>query len=256
MKTMFQIILYTHIISGVLLLSCCSDGENYNSSKIGTQQWMVKNLDAFYFRNGDPIPLAKSDEDWNKAGQEGKPACCYYNNYNINGDKFGVLYNWFAVIDKRGLAPKGWHIPNPEELVKLIDHLGGPKEANVKLKSTWGNVGYRKEIPCQNCAKWSQQEKAGKVCPVCSDTRVTIIEIGVATIYSGSTSVFGGYRFSLGQGFLPPLSESIGGWWSSKESHKDLAYFLYVGSNINIGEIAEVGEYNKSAGFYIRCIKD
>ena len=42
--------------------------------KIGKQIWCVKNLDVANFRNGDPIPEAKTDKDWVKAGKKKQPA--------------------------------------------------------------------------------------------------------------------------------------------------------------------------------------
>jgi hypothetical protein len=77
--------------------------------------WMTKNLDVSTFRNGDPIPEAKSEKEWENAAKNQKPAWCYYDNDVQNGKKYGKLYNWYAVNDSRGLAPKGYHIPSESE---------------------------------------------------------------------------------------------------------------------------------------------
>ena len=103
---------------------------------IGTQVWMTKNLDVATFRNGDPIPQAKTDEEWEKAGENQQPAWCYYDNDPANGAKYGKLYNWYAVNDSRGLAPVGYHIPSDAEWTILTDFLGGEKVAGTKMKST------------------------------------------------------------------------------------------------------------------------
>jgi endo-1,4-beta-xylanase len=104
--------------------------------KTGKQTWAAVNLDAGTFRNGDAIPEASTDADWKKACDEGKPAWCWYDNDQLCGKKYGRLYNWFAVNDPRGLAPKGWHIPIQEEWTTLTDSLG--KEAGKLLKNTIG----------------------------------------------------------------------------------------------------------------------
>lgn len=39
--------------------------------EIGDQIWMGTNLDVATFRNGDPIPHAKTDEAWEMAGEYG-----------------------------------------------------------------------------------------------------------------------------------------------------------------------------------------
>lgn len=111
--------------------------------KIGSQIWAIKNLNVATFRNGDPIPEAESQEEWKKASDEGKPAWCYYNGDTSNGSKYGKLYNWYAVHDGRGLAPKGWHIPSDKEWSSLVNYLGGDQVAGAVLKnaSLWANKG-------------------------------------------------------------------------------------------------------------------
>ena len=106
--------------------------------KIGNQVWMVKNLDVVTFRNGDTIPEAQTFEEWRKASEEGKPAWCYQANLPEYGQKYGKLYNWYAVNDPRGLAPKGFHVPTQAEWDSLVSYLGGEEIAGKKLKSTEG----------------------------------------------------------------------------------------------------------------------
>jgi uncharacterized protein (TIGR02145 family) len=93
--------------------------------KIGTQTWASRNLDIITFNNGDSITEAKTDEEWERAGEQQKPAWYYYNNDPENGKKYGKLYNWYAMHDPRGLAPKGMHIPADEEWQTLSSYLGG-----------------------------------------------------------------------------------------------------------------------------------
>jgi uncharacterized protein (TIGR02145 family) len=105
---------------------------------IGTQVWMTKNLDVDKFRNGDPIPEAKTDEEWYQATNNKEPVWCYYNNDPANGEKYGKLYNWFAVNDPRGLAPTGYHVSSDAEWTTLTNYLGGESVAGTKMKSTSG----------------------------------------------------------------------------------------------------------------------
>jgi uncharacterized protein (TIGR02145 family) len=106
--------------------------------KIGNQVWMTKNLDIAIFRNGDSISQAKTARDWQDAGKKGQPAWCYYAYNPINGDRYGKLYNWYAVNDSRGIAPEGYHIPTRQEWQQLISFLGSKEIAAAKLKSTSG----------------------------------------------------------------------------------------------------------------------
>jgi uncharacterized protein (TIGR02145 family) len=92
-------------------------------AKIGGQIWMAENLTVTKFRNGDPIPEARSTEDWLNAGENKQPAFCYVNNDPNTVSQYGVLYNWYAVNDRRGLAPEGWHIPSHIDAENLRDFL-------------------------------------------------------------------------------------------------------------------------------------
>ncbi len=146
---------------------------------IGSQIWMTKNLDVSTFRNGDPIPEAKSDQEWLKAGENKQPAWCYYENNPANGAKYGKLYNWFAVNDPRGLAPVGYHIPSDKEWTILSSCLGGENAAGNKMKSTNG---------------WAEN--------------------GNANNSSGFSGLPGGHRSISGKFF----DDGKGGyWWSSTE---------------------------------------
>jgi uncharacterized protein (TIGR02145 family) len=114
------------------------DGNFYKTVKIDDQVWMAENLNVSHFRNGDPIPEAKTKEEWELAWTELSPAWCYYNNDSENGKKYGKLYNWYAVIDTRGLEPKGWRVPSTKEWTTLIGNLDGDNIAGMKMKSTTG----------------------------------------------------------------------------------------------------------------------
>ena len=110
----------------------------FKTVTIGTQQWMAKNLNISTFRNGEPVPEAKTKAEWEAAYKNESAAWCYYNNDPKNGEKYGKLYNWYAVNDSRGLAPKGWHIPTDSEWQTLITSLGGTGSAFAKLKASDG----------------------------------------------------------------------------------------------------------------------
>jgi len=111
--------------------------------QIGNQQWMLENLGADYFRNGDAIPQAETHEAWLLAGENKQPAWCYLENDKANGQKYGKLYNWYAVNDARGLAPVGWHVPTDLEWKMLSNQIGGEDFAGEKMKSSsgWNNHG-------------------------------------------------------------------------------------------------------------------
>ncbi len=102
--------------------------------KIGKQIWTSKNVDVVQFRNGDSVPVAKNAKEWKKAVKDGKPMMCFYL-FESSGE---TLYNWYAIIDERGLSPDGWHIPTDEEWSVLIEKFGGEEIGSKELKSDFG----------------------------------------------------------------------------------------------------------------------
>lgn len=75
----------------------------------------------------------------------------YYDNdeatYGINGNKYGLLYNWTAInylnTNKATLLPENWHVPSEDEWNVLVSAVGGSSVAGTKLKSNtnWLNSG-------------------------------------------------------------------------------------------------------------------
>lgn len=95
------------------------DGNVYSTVKIGTQEWMAKNLMTTHFSDGLEIPMVSDDNIWSTTTN---PAYCYYNNYEGYKDVYGPLYNWFAANDVR-LCPGGWRVPSQQDFYKLAQFL-------------------------------------------------------------------------------------------------------------------------------------
>ncbi len=112
--------------------------ELFNTVRIGNQEWMTTNLATTNFTNGDTILQAKTSAEWANANALRKPVWCFYNNDSTFGKQFGLIYNWYAIIDKRGLAPNGFHIPESAEWEMLVKFIGGIKQATkIKSKEGW-----------------------------------------------------------------------------------------------------------------------
>jgi len=164
---------------------------------IGTQKWAVANLDVKVFRNGDTIPEAKTNKEWVTAGESGIPAWCYYNNDPAIGQKYGKLYNWYAVNDPRGLAPDGWTLPGDADWSKLVSYLGGQAAAGSKMKSD---------------GRWNEGSNG--------------------TNESGFTGFPAGYRVE--NGTFQNIG-SIGIWWSPEENNLLSAIDHYLSQSSSLG---------------------
>ena len=106
--------------------------EIYGVVSIGKQVWASEGLQAVKFRNGDPVRQAKSAEEFQKFGREKIPAFFCYTPQSCA--THGKLYNGYAVLDPRGLAPAGWRIPSKGDWETLFGGLGGKSNAGPKLR--------------------------------------------------------------------------------------------------------------------------
>lgn len=160
------------------------EGKTYLVATIGGLEWMVHNLDVKVFRNGDTIPVMKSDEEWYQASRDEKPAMCHYDFDPSFAEYCGELYNWYAVNDPRGLAPAGWRIPSDEDWIRLELAIG--MEDSIKyytdsrrfddghtLKSgAWEHIGKTifpeynygfNALPCGSCDPRGEFEFFGEI---------------------------------------------------------------------------------------------
>ena len=198
--------------------------QNYSTVTIGNQVWTTKNLDVSTFRNGEAIPEAKSKEEWLKAGENEQPAWCYYDNDIQNGKKYGKLYNWYAVNDSRGLAPKGYYIPSDAEWTVLTDFLGGDGKAGEKMKSKTGWASNR--------TSWYSKKLIN-----CNGTNSS----GFNGLPSGSPQA--GASFGVGV---------MGGWWSSTgDSYFAVSRRLYF----NRMDLTR-NPCDRGGGFSVRCLRE
>src|ERR1035438_4428509 len=123
------------IIVVLLILFKSNSFAQFKSIKIGKQTWSAENLNVTTYRNGDKIPQMQDANEWSKLTTG---AWCYYQNKTEYGFVYGIMYNWYAVHDPRGLAPKGWHSPTDAEWTEMVNTLGGINEAGTKMKTKTG----------------------------------------------------------------------------------------------------------------------
>ena len=208
-------------------------GYDYATVLIGEQCWFAENLRSESYENGDVIPSGLSDSEWESTSSgavavfgEGNSTCY---NYSPDGDacdeawslsEYGRLYNWYAVVDARGLCPSGWHVPEIDEWNLLTDNLGGSNIAGTQLKADygWANADYG----------WANG--------------------GNGTNSSGFSALPGGYRITQYW-----AAGSTADFWSSTPAGSD-AWFLnlhtenthsYVGTNAS-----------QFVGMSVRCLQD
>lgn len=192
------------------------DGNSYPVTDIQGQRWLGKNLKVTKFRNNDAIPVVTNEEEWERLGERGMPACCFYRNDPSNGELAGMLYNGFAVSDPRGLAPLGCRIPTLDEWNLLIRNCGGNHLAGLFLKSNsgWNFGGNGKD------------------------------RYGFGAFPGGGRGVFGAF-LDFGD---------YGNWWCNQKSGDPFGAFVYM-SFIN-GQCQVREDGFPMSGVSVRCIME
>jgi uncharacterized protein (TIGR02145 family) len=218
------------LILGLIGISSCTlnpgsrgkledvDGNRYDWVKIGEQDWMAENLKVTHLKDGTPIPMVESYDEWASLDL---PAYCWYNNDTLNRDTYGALYNSY-VIETGKLCPEGWHVPTDEEWSELETYYGGANASGGALKTAGTEF-------------WKTPNTG-------------------ATNLDGFSALPGGYRNYAGPFNLVRIT---GYWWTSSErswygSEPKLLFrsVTYDGESV-VRDIAV-----KTNGLSVRCVKD
>jgi uncharacterized protein (TIGR02145 family) len=199
------------------------EGNSFSTVKIVKQVWMAENLNVEHYRNGDPIPQVQDNGEWERLTTG---AWCYYENIPSNGEKYGKLYNWYAVNDPRGLAPEGWHVPTLSEFKELtkMDNMGYYRISGNALKAV--GEGYKM--------------KNGNL-------------DGAGTNESGFSALLAGSRLShsLYVGFA-----GLGAYahfWCLTDFDESNAFEMELNRD---NGLINLDNNKKSRGYSVRCIKD
>ncbi len=116
----------------------------YPTVELGISEWMVENLKVTKFNNGDPIKLAKTDEEWKKCSEQKIPAYCY-SNEKCQGCEKEILYNYYVLIDKRGILPAGFDFPKDSDFIALDQEFSlNPDKVKSFNFKTIGGRHYKK----------------------------------------------------------------------------------------------------------------
>lgn len=120
------------------------EGNIYQTVRIGNQEWFATNLRVTRFSDGTPIPGDLTCDEWRFLTKAGYRIYPHDQITGINSDDemkmaYGVLYNWYAAENERGLCPKagGWRVATNEDWNSLFTYVSENYAGNVadRLKS-------------------------------------------------------------------------------------------------------------------------
>jgi len=192
------------------------DGNIYKTITIRNQVWMAENLKVTSYNNGTKIPLINDENIWADTLIGAYYLPIEYEEYFV--DRYGLLYNHYAVSCENGLCPEGWHVPNSDEWKILIEYLGGEKKAGAKMKNLETGLWINNVINSNTLNLFNALPSGGK----------------------GRYGEIGGIG-------------SYATWWSSTSYDENYAW--HWGLHPDKTDI-RYNPGHKNSGFSIRCIKD
>lgn len=209
------------------------DGNRYNTVVIGDLEWMTENLKVTHYRNRAPIPTNLSASSWITTTEGAYVVYPYTQTSGVVTseeemiDKYGLLYNGYAVMSTQGLAPVGWRIATDEDY-KSLERVAGMPEGDIEKTGGRGTVAAK-----LRAASWGGP-------PVGTD------EFGFAALS-------GGYRQGEGDGNF----RVFGAWdgnnlWTSTLGGS--SNYMYRRS-IRLNPI-ERSLVSTRAGMHVRCVRD
>ena len=208
------------------------DDNNYPVVQLGTQTWMAENLKTTTYNDKNGIPLETDDAAWDRMTSPGY--CWYDNNKETYGEKYGALYNWYAVETGK-LCPAGWHVPSDEEWNILSDFL---------TKNGFAYLGTGVDIAKSMATTWGWDDEDAESGDVGYEP-----EHNNSSGFSGPPAGLRGGRVSLGLSGSYNIGKR-GQWWSSTENNSNAftRHFLYYQTDLNRTSSG------KSVGLSVRCV--
>ncbi|MGF1635639.1 MAG: fibrobacter succinogenes major paralogous domain-containing protein [Cyclobacteriaceae bacterium] len=231
------------------------EGNVYATVVIGAQEWMKENLRATRYNDGTPIPGNLSNVEWSTTSEGAYAVYSYGLIEGLNSpaevsDAYGNLYNWYAVVDERGLCPNGWRVPDNEDWIELWQYA-----VSNYLEINNNNIG--------NYLKSCLQEGSlhDRECNTSEHPRWQSSDTHYGNDYFGLSLLPGGERIANGAFFA---IGNFGFWWTSTSSPNIDTNAYFATTNINFGGLSinvfENPDPNipgyKTRGYAVRCLKN
>lgn len=193
---------------------------------------MGENLRTTKYNDGTEITIITEDTIWANNLDNGKKQLmmCWYKNELNNKNKYGGLYNWYAIDSasngNKNVCPTDWHVASDEDWESLMKFVS--KDQGVGEKQDDGD--------------WTEIAKYLKSTKGWRDDGNGVDYYGFLGISSGlRLSSYFLYEYSNLNFWTTSFSEDLKGW----------SYLI----NFNDYQVSKY-DYNKAAGFSIRCVKE
>ncbi len=200
------------------------DGNVYKTIIIGNQEWTSENLKVTKYRNGEDIPNLTDNKEWSVLSTG---AYAVYDNLEENSGTYGYLYNFYAVMDTRNLAPEGWHVSTDDDWKELEMYLG-MSEADVKDSGYSRGTEIGAKLKKAGKSRWNSERTE---------------DSGFSALPAGSRSIDGKFNGVDDSAYFWSLSDKIGNY----ALYRSLFY-----RNSDVQRII----LSETLGFSVRLVRD
>lgn len=210
------------------------DGNIYNTTKIGDQEWMTENLRVTKYNNGNPINIAVDRYRCEIGIFNQIDTVAITEEIESKKIENGFYYNSLCISERNDIAPKGWRVPTKNDWELLINFCGGNSIAGEKLKSA---NGWKREVNQPSTYRFNKKPAFG------------------GNNQSGFRATASGKMFICYENVYD--LEMYGHWWyldKKSEESSDFGRILmnYINHSVTIGEYIK---YRDEDYVPIRCIK-
>lgn len=199
-----------------------ADGNVYTKVVIEAQTWLLQNLKTTKYNDDSAIPTGLNNTAWaaENGTAEHDGAFAQVNNDSANKADYGLLYNWFAVNNSKGIAPAGFRVATDADYDTLIEYLDGASNAGKHMKET-------------GTTHWN-----------------SLNPLSISDNSSGFTAVGAGYRATDG---TYSLFKDYALLWSASVVDADNAYDAQIDRTvISVQQVSQP----KTLGMSVRCIEN
>lgn len=259
-----------------------ADGNSYDAVKIGSQVWMVENLRTTKYDDGTVIPKGGNYYSDNTA------YWYYPNNDSTKKSKYGLLYNWKAVMGfsssssstpsrVQGICPKGWHVPSTNEWYQLTLYIRNNKKyccgcntSNIAKSLAYSDFWKYSDHPCHvGCDQASNNATGFSAIPagsVKAENNSLKYDTANAHFWSATavtpeagnindcTRPKGGNAQAIPSTRYVTLSNDNGGQYSETQIYTQArAYCRTI--QYQSSEVIS-GNADKTSGYSVRCVQD
>lgn len=117
--------------------------DEFSTVFVAGKVWTTQNLNVTHFSDGSEIMRVKTEAEMEQMIAREEPAWFEVVHEDEPIPTFGKLYNYWAVVDSRGLCPQGYRVPSASDFLDVWSAMTGKKQpervpSKHMIDDNWG----------------------------------------------------------------------------------------------------------------------